>query len=100
MNWIHQAIENERDRQYTVECFTDEHDDGWTHGELARAAAYYATPCTWRDRLPNLLWPWLSKWFKPTPENRQRELIKAAALIVAEIERLSRKDEKNSFDAR
>jgi hypothetical protein len=100
MNQIYNLIREERERQCAIEGFTNEHDDFWAHQELARAAAYYATPRKWRDNLPNLLWPFLTKWFKPTPENRQRELIKAAALIVAEIERLSRKDEKDSINSR
>lgn len=40
---------------------------------------------------PDLLgfsWPWNGRWWKPT--NRRRDLIKAGALIVAEIERLDR----------
>ena len=100
MNWIYNLIREERERQCALEGFTNEHDDMQTHGELALAAAYYAAPQRWREPLPTLLWPWLASEFHPTPENRQRELIKAAALIVAEIERLSRKDEKDSINAR
>lgn len=33
------------------------------------------------------------EWWKPT--NRRRDLVKAAALILAEIERLDRKDTPN-----
>ncbi|MEB3421767.1 hypothetical protein VK682_24660 [Salipiger manganoxidans] len=34
------------------------------------------------------LWPWDRKWWKPTTP--RRDLVKAGALIVAEIERLDR----------
>jgi hypothetical protein len=34
------------------------------------------------------LWPWHDDWWKP--KDRRRDLIRAAALIVAEIERLDR----------
>ena len=34
------------------------------------------------------LWPWAASWWKP--KNRRRDLVRAAALIVAEIERIDR----------
>jgi hypothetical protein len=33
--------------------------------------------------------PWGESWWKPTPEDRVRELVKAGALIAAEIDRLA-----------
>ena len=33
-------------------------------------------------------WPWHRQWWKP--KNARRDLVRAAALIVAEIERLDR----------
>ena len=42
------------------------------------------------------LWPWKEAWWKPTPEDRIRELVKAGALIVAEIDRLRRKEEAHT----
>ena len=33
-------------------------------------------------------WPWVRRWWKPT--DRRRDLVKAGALILAEIERLDR----------
>lgn len=71
----------ERRRQIEVEGWTPEHDDGHRHSELADAAACYAT----NDRT---LWPWSAEWWKPT--TRRRDLVRAAALILAEIERLDR----------
>ena len=79
----------ERRRQVEVEGWTPEHDDAhWRLGHMAFAAACYAThagdvPCETPRQ-----WPWESKWWKPT--TRRRDLIKAGALIVAEIERLDR----------
>jgi hypothetical protein len=35
-----------------------------------------------------MLWPWGGDWWKP--KDRRRDLVRAAALIVAEIERLDR----------
>jgi hypothetical protein len=40
------------------------------------------------------LWPFFTRPWKPTPDNRIRELEKAGALIAAEIDRLQRMEEK------
>lgn len=101
-------IAAERDRQKHEEGWTLEHDDQHTIGELARAAACYAIPPSWREvktggvgvhvvySVVYALWPaaWSLNWFKPTPQDRIRELVKAGALIVAEIERLARAEER------
>ena len=75
----------ERKRQGWDEGWTPEHDDKHDRGEMARAAAAYAYPT---PRLGDECWPWDFKWFKRT--TRRRDLVKAGALIVAEIERLDR----------
>lgn len=87
----------ERDRQRSVEGWTAEHDDTHGKGEMARAAATYAfiggLPEASRGdavetRLPRNLWPWSQGWLKP--KDRRRDLVRAGALILAEIERLDR----------
>lgn len=91
-------IAAERERQKSGEGWTAEHDDAHTDGSLAHAAAAYAMPGDVRSMFDefggNALWPesWGIEWFKPTPHDRVRELVKAGALIVAEIERLQRKE--------
>ena len=59
-------------------------------GELARAAACYcisnARGLLYSNR--SLVWPWMWPWWKP--RNRRHDMIRAAALIVAEIERIDR----------
>ena len=94
-----ELITEERARQISVEGWTPEHDDAHESGELAAAAACYALPDLIRQALPNRLtripiveslWPWELRWWKPTPENRVRELVKAGTLIAAEIDRLQR----------
>lgn len=93
-------IAAERRRQMEAEGWTPEHDDDHEHGQLASAAASYASPDDFdpkhiplrsepvgRVSVPSA-WPWDGQWWKPT--DRRRDLIKAAALIVAEIERLDR----------
>lgn len=81
---------NERFRQIEAEGFDAAHDDQHGLGELARAGAAYALAAGTGDAhpLPPSLWPWTAHWWKPT--SRRRDLVKAAALILAEIERLDR----------
>lgn len=84
-------IAAERRRQVEQEGWAPRHDDQHTNGALVRAAASYALG---KRAVTNIggqavnIWPWEEYWFKPT--SRRRDLIKASALIVAEIERLDR----------
>lgn len=85
----------ERVRQVEREGWTADHDDDHARGELAAAAACYAIPPAIRGEtigrgnltLPRHLWPWGSAWWKPVPDDRARELVKAIALLLAELER-------------
>lgn len=77
-------IGNERRRQFEEEGHTPEIDDQFINGQLADAAACY-TVTNNKDMLE--CWPVDFKW---NPKNRRRDLIRAAALIIAEIERLDR----------
>lgn len=84
-------IADERARQITQEGWTPEHDDGHSNGDLAVAAACYAAPGgQLRGEEIREQWPWENAWWKPTPNDRVRELVKAGALIAAEIDRLLR----------
>lgn len=81
----------ERQRQVEVEGWTPEHDDQHEVGELATAAACYAGNAggyVWAGGWPGEVWPWAREWWKPSTP--RRDLVKAAALIIAEIERLDR----------
>lgn len=76
----------ERRRQVEVEGWSIEHDDSHDNGQMAAAAACYAMSAYSKASIR--YWSWDMKWWKPkTP---RRDLIRAAALIVAEIERLDR----------
>lgn len=79
-------IAAERGRQMRVEGWSSSHDDEHDDGSLGTAAACYALG------LPKIagrvIWPWDFKWWKP--KDRRRDLVRAGALIVAEIERLDR----------
>ena len=89
-----ELIAAERARQIAVEGWTPAHDDEYLADDLALAGAIYALPADLRPEVPGEqvpdYWPWDPKWWKPTPNDRVRELVKAGALIVAEIERLQR----------
>jgi len=87
-------IAAERKRQIEVEGWSVEHDDRHDCGEMADAAAVYAMQPSFRicNHMLDNLWPWSREWWKPA--NRRRDLVKAGALIVAEIERLDRSDDK------
>jgi hypothetical protein len=79
----------ERKRQVEAEGWTIEHDDRHPDGELAVAAACYAAHERLSDfALVREIFPWRDEWWKPS--DRRRDLVKAAALIIAEIERLDR----------
>ena len=95
MNGI-ESIAAERRRQIEAEGWTPEHDDAHDSGEMAIAAAIYAAPGA-RDGLPlgerprsKILpfWPWSSDWYKP--KSRREDLVRAGALIAAEIDRMDR----------
>lgn len=112
------AVIAERRRQIEVEGWTPEHDDGYRPGELAQAGAAYAL-CARRDagalqfgvvspdgeRIadfeigPRRIWPWVGEWWKP--QGMRRDLVRAAALILAEIERFDRlRGRKKVLDGR
>lgn len=81
----------ERLRQVSQEGWTVQHDDEHSHGELANAAAVYANPEVWNVfGATGIGWPWAPEWYKPT--GRRRDLVKAAALLLAEIERMDRRE--------
>lgn len=101
-----EEISAERRRQIEVEGWSAEHDDQHEDGSLAAAAACYAfhstldeadrwrieeggTHAGWNSYL-DLMWPrsWAWQWWKP--KDKRRDLIRAGALIVAEIERIDR----------
>lgn len=90
-----EEIATERRRQMDAEGWTLEHDDRHAEYELSRAAAMYARHAANNHASPYYAimgapeaWPWEYAWWKP--KDPRRDLIRAAALIVAEIERLDR----------
>lgn len=98
----------ERERQQDHYQWSSEWDDKLhKDGELAQLAACYAMPENIRNQYQSLdaktgkWWPrWYpQKWsldsWKPSPDDRIKELVKAGALIAAEIDRLIRLQSKS-----
>lgn len=81
-------ISAERERQINVEGWSIEHDDKHTDGEMADAAGCYALYGSKSAKGSPAMWPWHAAWWKP--KDRRKDLVRAAALIVAELERLER----------
>jgi hypothetical protein len=79
----------ERQRQVEMEGCTPAKDDTYRQYELGNAAAaYILDACEWGAFTCEGIWPWDKSWFK-TGEPR-KNLVKAGALVLAEIERLDR----------
>ena len=91
-------ILRERERQVWDEGWSDEHDDQHFRGEMAIAGACYACHAAtfpyradiqaYRNAPPPPDWPWEAKWWKP--RQPQHDLVRAGALIAAEIDRIER----------
>lgn len=82
-----QAVIAERHRQVDGEGWSAEHDDQHKMGDLAHAGACYAL---FPGQQPPLLWRWAQEWWKPTPHDYRRQIVKASALLIAEGERFDR----------
>lgn len=104
MNKYAEMMSNERQRQIEEEKWTPEHDDEHGQGELADAAACYATTKNiyfkekififFTKYIP--LFPWNRyEFFKKEKHDYKRQLIIAGALLIAELERLERLENKD-----
>lgn len=89
-------IAAERQRQIDDEGRTLEADDEYANGELGIAATAYALLACRPDshawvvdaQYAHRIWPWDQAWLKP--KSKRQNFIRAAALIVAELERMDR----------
>ena len=100
----------ERRRQIvTLERDADHDNDNNEVGDLAAAACCYALnavcqmdsqihgPATWSESEPPPMWPdnWLFTYWKP--RGARRDLVRAGALILAEIDRLDRHQHRQNL---
>lgn len=93
-------VTKERQRQWELEGFTFAHDDEHKSGEIAQAAACYLLNTVPHPRnggsslydkiriVFGVIWPWDFRWWKP--RDVREDLVRAAALVLAEIERIDR----------
>lgn len=95
-----ELIAAERERQVSVEGWTPEHDDMHTDAEILWAAKDYLVAAIQQRNstlsyVPEHIaeisssWPWDGCFWKPSP-HQIRNLVKTAALLAAEIDRLQR----------
>lgn len=100
-----ELIADERQRQISQEGWSPEHDDTHENGELTMAAMCYGSVASaeargssadeWPVEMFNgfndslVSWPWEEEAYKPS-DDPIRNLVKAGALIAAEIDRLQR----------
>lgn len=94
-----ELIAAERQRQIDGEGWTAEHDDEHCFGEISGAGAAYAALAARQigsgmyeaetTNPPAQTWRWASEWWKPSPDPI-KNLVRAGALIAAEIDRLHR----------
>ncbi len=106
---IPSAFLGERRRQIESEGWSAQHDDHHADGSLLQAAMQYyrhalGLPMPTRRRvftltrqvLIPLQWPWDDRWWKP--KTAHRDLERAGALCLAEIDRLRREDASHPVD--
>jgi len=80
-------ILEERYRQVLNEGYNISHDLQHNRKELGEAALCYLSSYLENDMVMPVNWPFESSWWKPT--DRIKNLVKAGALIAAEIDRLN-----------
>ncbi|HBA3988989.1 TPA: hypothetical protein J5U09_004392 [Escherichia coli] len=85
-----QSVIAERQRHQSAEGWTPEHDDQYSKSQLLWASSCYVLNAIHPfNRIP-FGWPWTPEWWKPT--NPRRDMVKAGALILAEIKRIDRQE--------
>ncbi|MEW6729617.1 MAG: hypothetical protein AB1332_09780 [Pseudomonadota bacterium] len=93
-----ELVKVEREKQIKKHGYTPEHDDEHTDGSIADAAACYAANSLFLFRPTEIgganadlscIWPWEDQYFKED-KSRKEQLIIAAAMLMAEYERLER----------
>ncbi len=99
-------IAAERTRQIFFENFNNAHDDAQFEGQLSEAAVSYAKCASGQEYYGDSRgdvasepydWPWDSMWWKPS-DDPIKNLVKAGALIAAEIDRIQRKRQREQSE--
>ena len=87
MSKAQEDVLKERAEHYSREGFAPVHDDKYNGNELVSAAIAYAHAMNDRAACGGA-WPWNISWWKP--KTRRRNLVKAASLLIAAIEKIDR----------
>lgn len=95
----------ERERQKNIKGYSTDHDDAYEQNELVRAASGYVDhvvgrswvfedfgPEAYQDDDAPEFWPWADGFWNP--KSPREDLVRATAILIAEIERLDRKEAK------
>ena len=92
-------VVRERHRQINQEGFDDAWDNGYTQRELTQAAVSFAVSARAallsNEEIPSIppqSFPWSVEWWKP--KSPRRALVKAAALLMAEIDCIDRAEKR------
>lgn len=98
------AIASERERQLCIEGFSRDSDEQYREGELARAATAYVQLAAMdlqvgsrkhiASQEPPFFWPWAPEWWKPV--DARHDLVRAGALIAAQIDLIDSKAAGNA----
>lgn len=83
----------ERDRQISKHGHDESHDDAHDTGAIGYAAIAFAAAALGEVRLATEIYPW-GVGFDPHGDDKRTLMVKAAALAIAEIERIDRATEK------
>lgn len=104
-NAVSKAIKDvvsERNRQKNEEFYSDAQDDSYVNNELTRASASYVNhvvgrswihlskPSVYQSEIVPDLWPWSEQSWKP--KSPRQDLVRATALLLADIDRLDRQE--------
>lgn len=78
-----------------VKGFSEERDDGYVPASGTYIAPLAMASLAYLQRAP-AYWPWAPDTFKPSPDDRKRELTKGIALALCELDRLIRAERRAS----
>lgn len=95
---VYDAVLWERAKQH-AKGYDARNDDTWTLGQLITGARCYIETAFIQTNtakpIPSCFthkdWPWAKETFKPE-QDRKANLIKAAAMLIAEVERIEREE--------
>ena len=89
----------ERERQVTAKGYNEEHDDLHSNGSIAAAAISFTAAALGDGKLADAMYPFGLGFVAKRDDSPRALLVKAAALLIAEIERQDRAAEDRGANA-